>query len=71
MPFLGGYVSSLEGNLFIDISLLFWWFQPHLKNMSQIGNLPQIGDENKKYLKPQARISLDVFSFKVTGLPGD
>ena len=43
MPFLGGYVSSLEGNLFIDISLLFWWFQPHLKNMSQIGNLPQIG----------------------------
>ena len=48
MPFLGGYVSSLEGNLFIDISLLFWWFQPHLKNMSQIGNLPQIGDENKK-----------------------
>ena len=24
----------------------------HLKNISQIGNLPQIGGENKKYLKP-------------------
>ena len=28
-----------------------WWFQPK-KNISQIGNLPQIGMNIKKYLKP-------------------
>ena len=29
----------------------------HLKNMSQIGNLPQIGMKIKKYLKPPPRLS--------------
>ena len=30
-----------------------WWFQPNWKNISQHGNLPQIGNrgENQKYLK--------------------
>ena len=29
-----------------------WWFQPLWKILySKIGNLPQVGDENKKYLK--------------------
>ena len=31
--------------------LVGWWFQPPLKNISQNGNLPQVGVK-KKYLKP-------------------
>ena len=34
------------------IMLIWLVVSTHLKNISQIGNLPQIGGENKKYLKP-------------------
>jgi len=30
----------------------------HLKNISQNGNLPQVGDENKKYLKPPPTVDI-------------
>ena len=32
-----------------------WWFQPPLKNISQNGNLLQIGVKIKKSLKPPSR----------------
>ena len=40
-------VESVE-----DLGVKLVVVSTHLKNISQNGNLPQIGGENKKYLKP-------------------
>ena len=36
----------------IFLPFLGWWFKTHLKNIRQIGNLPQIGVKIKKHSKP-------------------
>ena len=54
--FFVGIVHGNPGDSFLFVGIVFcimayykpsWWFQPHLKNMSQIGNLPQIGVKMK------------------------
>ena len=37
----------------------------HLKNISQIGNLPQVGVKIKKCLKPPPRIRCDSYRMEV------
>ena len=45
MPFLGGYVSSLEGKVQKALQIINWlvMVSTHLKNISQIGSFPQVG----------------------------
>ena len=53
------FIRSVENWIYMDATkimsnkqLLWLVVSTHLKNISQIGNLPQVGEENKKYLKP-------------------